>query len=300
MSTIRDTHIGVVTDTADPEQRGRIKVACASLMGMDADGKAVEYPNWVEPVFGWRTSSLDTEADGEGGTCGFFFVPGVGTSVEIEITEASTHDQSPGQASITSPDPRYRGCLLSPGEDIGDDFKTNYPARFGWKAPNGAVFYFDPTKGSEKISIQSHEIDGARSFFAIDDKGSITTATANGVLFKLDAVAKTIVMVDGYGNLIQTTKDGYSLISAEGPVIMAKGASITLMTSGQVLVNSGHTQISSASVALGANAIEAIIKGNTFQTLFNTHTHIGNLGAPTAPPLVPLTGAELSTVVKAE
>jgi len=28
--------------------------------------------------------------------------------------------------------------------------------------------------------------------------------------------------------------------------------------------------------------------------LFNQHTHVGNLGAPTSPPIVPMTPAQLS------
>jgi hypothetical protein len=36
------------------------------------------------------------------------------------------------------------------------------------------------------------------------------------------------------------------------------------------------------------------------QDLFNNHTHIGNLGAPTGPPINPLTGLELSKVSKTQ
>ena len=58
MSTIRETHLGVVTDRNDPEQRGRIRVAVASLMGTDDNDDPVEYPNWVEPRFQHRTTAV--------------------------------------------------------------------------------------------------------------------------------------------------------------------------------------------------------------------------------------------------
>lgn len=45
----------------------------------------------------------------------------------------------------------------------------------------------------------------------------------------------------------------------------------------------------SDSIELGEGAVEKVILGDTFLTLFNSHTHIGNLGAPTAPPIVPMT-----------
>ena len=63
---------------------------------------------------------------------------------------------------------------------------------------------------------------------------------------------------------------------------------------------STKVHLDSPAVELGASAAEAVIKGNTFQGLFNGHTHPGNLGYPTGTPLAPLTGAELSTVSKTE
>lgn len=294
MSTVRTSHIGIVTDDQDPEQRGRIKVACASLVGIDASGEPLEYPGWIPPVFGWRSSS-----DGVTGDCGFFFVPRVGATVEIEFTESSSVDQSPGMASIVAPDPKYRGCLLNPGDDIGDDFRTNYPARYGWRGPNGAILMFDPTEGSEKITIQSHEIDGAYSFFAIDEKGTVTIATANGVLLVLNGETGAFTVLDANSNMITTASDGWSLISGQGPIAMAKGKSISLIAPGQVLVNASHAQVNAKSINLGENAVEEIIKGRTFQALFNAHTHATPVG-PSGPPTPPLNGSELSTVTKSE
>jgi len=57
--------------------------------------------------------------------------------------------------------------------------------------------------------------------------------------------------------------------------------------------------IESASIKLGAAAAEAIIKGNTFQALYNAHTHMTGVG-PSAPPIPLLTGTELSTKSKTE
>jgi hypothetical protein len=68
---------------------------------------------------------------------------------------------------------------------------------------------------------------------------------------------------------------------------------ITVTTSNKVVVDSPN-------IELGTGALEAVIKGETFQRLFNAHTHVGNLGAPTSPPVVPLTGTELSQVTKTQ
>jgi hypothetical protein len=48
------------------------------------------------------------------------------------------------------------------------------------------------------------------------------------------------------------------------------------------------------SIELGKGAQELSVLGNSFMTLFNNHTHIGNLGAPTSMPVSPMTNAQLS------
>jgi hypothetical protein len=47
-------------------------------------------------------------------------------------------------------------------------------------------------------------------------------------------------------------------------------------------------------IELGKGATEKVILGNKFMTLFNSHTHLGNLGAPTGPPITPMTPTHLS------
>lgn len=66
----------------------------------------------------------------------------------------------------------------------------------------------------------------------------------------------------------------------------------------QIRMENNKVIINSSNIELGERAIEAVIKGNTFQTYFNTHTHIGNLGGPTSPPVIPSTPDHLSNVSK--
>ena len=58
--------------------------------------------------------------------------------------------------------------------------------------------------------------------------------------------------------------------------------------------------VKAPAVHLGTSAAEQVILGNTFQSLFNTHQHIGNMGAPTSKPIAPLTGQELSNTSRTE
>lgn len=75
---------------------------------------------------------------------------------------------------------------------------------------------------------------------------------------------------------------------------------INLTSDNQVNVTTNRCHIDSPNIRLGENAAESVIKGETFQRLFNSHTHIGFLGITTSPPVVPLTGLELSKITKTQ
>lgn len=78
-----------------------------------------------------------------------------------------------------------------------------------------------------------------------------------------------------------------------------EGSKVLLKNDGEIeIVAATKVVVSSASVEIGDGSLEAVLKGETFQTFFNSHTHTGNLGAPTGPPNSPSIPSHLSTVVK--
>ncbi|MFM2010076.1 MAG: hypothetical protein RLZZ479_467, partial [Bacteroidota bacterium] len=81
-------------------------------------------------------------------------------------------------------------------------------------------------------------------------------------------------------------------------IIELIGDTINIVSTSQVNVTTEKAVIDAGAIELGEGATEALIKGNTFQQIFNAHTHIGNLGAPTSPPIIPLNGSELSLISK--
>ena len=97
---------------------------------------------------------------------------------------------------------------------------------------------------------------------------------------------KGLVISLGDAKVQLDTQDGGQL-----RVVIEMGSDQIRMENSRVIINSNN-------IELGENAVEAVIKGNTFQNYFNSHTHIGNLGAPTSPPVVPSTPNHLSTVSK--
>lgn len=97
---------------------------------------------------------------------------------------------------------------------------------------------------------------------------------------------KGMVLSLGDAKVQLDTQDGGKL-----RVVIEMGQDQIRMENNQVIINSNN-------IKLGEQAVESIIKGTTFQAYFNSHTHIGNLGAPTSPPVVPSTPDHLSTISK--
>lgn len=59
-------------------------------------------------------------------------------------------------------------------------------------------------------------------------------------------------------------------------------------------------QVQCNQIEIGPNALESVVNGETYMTLYNAHAHIGNLGALTGVPLIPMTSLiHLSLRVKA-
>ena len=79
-------------------------------------------------------------------------------------------------------------------------------------------------------------------------------------------------------------------------IIMLNDGNITFTHSADVSINcvnaninaTGETHINSPKIILGEQGTDAVLKGTQFiNDLYNNHTHIGNLGGPTSPPMAP-------------
>jgi hypothetical protein len=101
------------------------------------------------------------------------------------------------------------------------------------------------------------------------------------------------------------------IINANGDsIVMLNDGNITFTHSAQVTINSGaNTEINcedaiinckntivnhASSIELGQGASEKLVLGNKFMSLFNSHTHIGDRGSSTSPPITKMTPAQLS------
>jgi hypothetical protein len=141
-------------------------------------------------------------------------------------------------------------------------------------------FYeFEKESSPDLLAEIADSYEGAQSLW-------YDTESEPGPLKLFYTKAKGLVLSLGDAKVQLDTQDGGQL-----RVVVQMGSDQIRMEGGEVIINSNN-------IKLGEQAIEAIIKGTTFQSYFNSHTHIGNLGSPTSPPVVPSTPNHLSTISK--
>lgn len=73
-------------------------------------------------------------------------------------------------------------------------------------------------------------------------------------------------------------------------------AGTSIISQVQILPGGDIILIPGSTIKLGSDSSsEPLVLGDAFKTLYNAHTHIGNLGAPSGTPMVPMSASEVST-----
>ena len=141
------------------------------------------------------------------------------------------------------------------------------------------LYEFEKETSPDLLAEIADSYEGAQSLM-------YDTDAQPGLLKLIYTRKKGLILGLGDATVQLDTQDGGQL-----RVVIQMGKDQIRMENNKVIVNSNN-------IELGENAVEAVIKGNTFQTYFNSHVHIGNLGAPTSTPVVPSTPNHLSTISK--
>lgn len=194
-------------------------------------------------------------------------------------------------------DPEKRGRVKVKSQSlVGADYELPE-----WLEPAGSFFQsngqagalFLPEIGSTvELICDTHDTDlddmpGERFLQNPNIKWRPATATdKNGPMALPEALLTDYPNTRGF-----VTKAGHMLIMNDktGKLVIkgAKGGTITLESDGSIIL--------SEPTLLGVGATELMILGNAFMTLYNGHTHPTGVG-PSGPPIVPMSGAQLSAV----
>lgn len=273
--------VGLVRDIKDPLNLGRVKVDFP-WMADSAEQVSVTGDDDRAHSFWARIATLSA-----GKNRGSFFIP----EVEDEVLVAFEH------GDINRP--FVLGSLWNsedtPPEAMDKDGKNHLRAI---RSRSGHRITMDDNDGDKKAKITVTSQGGHQvTLDDADGKGKIELKTTAGHTVTLDDAGGTLTIADKGGNKLSFDANSNALtISANGNTDQKVGGNLNITVTGTATISapSGVT-IDSTSVKLGTGASLAMVN-ETLLTIFNTHFHVGNLGAPTSPPAVPAIPGVQSTI----
>lgn len=259
---------GQVVDNADPEGRARLRVRVPSVLGPDV------VTGWAMPCvpYGGATGQ------------GFFFIPEVeaGVWVEFEGGDLShpvwvgTFWSKPGG----EPEPP------KPNDAEGAETDAPQPpTRKIIKTLKGHTIQLEDADGDEMILV----VEATNGHLLVMNKDGIHLKDgANGHEVVLDSSGITVTDGANSTNSVKMVSDGITVEDKNGNKVLMAGGGVTVEAS-SVIVKSNNVTVGDGAMT------EPFVLGQTFMTnvtswftALATHTHVGNLGAPTSPPVPPL------------
>ncbi len=280
-SRIGGVVVGVVMDNKDPDNLGRVKVDFPWMADASADVSVTGSDDRAHSFWA-RIATLSA-----GKNRGSFFIPEVGDEVLVAFEHGDVNR------------PFVLGALWNnddqPPETMDSGGKNNVRSI---RSRSGHVITLDDDSDNkkEKILIKSQ---GGHQVTLDDDggKGKIEIKTAAGHAMTLDDAGGKLTVTDKSGNKMEFDANAGSLaVETSGNTDQKVGGDLTINVTGSATISapSGVT-IDSSSVKLGTGASLALVN-ETMLTIFNTHFHVGNMGAPTSPPTMPAVPGSQSTI----
>jgi len=255
---------GEVTDNADPDFFGRIKVKVPAVFGADVEVRA-------RPCF----------------SAGQFFVPPVGEKVWVEFEAGDTRyplwvgawypqGKSPKEAQISPPDNRVI------------------------QTPSGHTIQIMDKAGDEKIVIK-HK---GNSFVTIDKNGSVLIGNQKGSLLALDAQKEQAMLAEQHGNLILADKSGVTVKQKSGGTVLQMTDDTIVLGAANIILNGSVVcgdplKLPQPLLLLDPSTLSQLavfLMGHVHATA------LGPSGPPTppGPTLAPGTGTGVSSTVSAQ
>lgn len=257
-------HQGTVVDNLDPNKLGRVKCTIPGIMEA-----AKENLPWIT-----------TEQDPSN-----MIIPEIGDVLKIEFPNNDVYT------------PVYVGYWNTKA-NLNPDFDADYPNTFGIVKQGFKLLYNMTQKLAQLIHPSGTEGD-------IDMDGNVTTNIAKDHTHSV--VGSVFETIDGDEVRVigGNTDDDIT-----GNVLKTIGGNVTKTVAGNesktidgdyIRTAANHVIDSPGNIQIGSpGATENLVLGIQFQTLYNAHTHIGNLGIPTGVPILPMTAAQLASKVFTE
>lgn len=273
--------VGIVRDIKDPLNLGRVKVDFP-WMGEAAEAVSISSEEDRAHSYWARIATLMA-----GSGRGVYFIPEVGDEVLVAF-EHGDLDR-----------PFVIGALWNaddhPPESMDGEGK-NHLRTIHSRSGHRIAFDDNADEQKAKVTIQSQ---GGHQILLDDDggQGKIELKTNGGHTITLDDAGGTLTVADKAGNKLVLDANANSLtVETSGNQDQTVGGNLTINVTGTATISapSGVT-IDSTSIKLGSSAALTLVN-DTFLDIFNTHFHVGNLGAPTSPPTIPAIKSVQSTI----
>lgn len=253
---------GKVVVNDDPQEIGRARIKVYGKFDQIAD----DIIPWAIPG--------NTTSSGSSTGSGTHSVPKIGTTVRVSFDNGDLYS------------PRYHENIR-----ISDELKNEIS---GDNYHNAQSLIFDT------------EVEGGLKVFYTKDMGLMLDLNQSIINIESD---NRITIRNKNGDRITISKDGQLDIEMDKDInISCKGnANVDIKKNAKIDVggkttieSKGKIKINGPKIEIGKILLEKVIKGETFKLLFNSHTHTGNNGYPTGPPVIPLLPTVLSNKVKTE
>jgi len=204
--------------------------------------------------------------------CGWFAVPKVGAQVWVEFEEGDIQR------------PIWTGTFWPQQNQVPKEAQKSDPTTYLFQTPAGHVLQFDDASGKERFRL----LHPSKAQVLIDHQGVMTLTDAQGSKITLDAQNSEIVVADVNGNTITLSASGTTVEDVNGNKLEMAASGVKVQAQ-QVVIQGGQ-------VMLGGQGGEPVIKGQSFLTLFATHTHPVS-GGSSGPPVPQGEMSTLSTKV---
>lgn len=224
-----------------------------------------------EAVSAW---ALPCVPYGGGAELGMLMVPPVGAQVIAEFLEGDLSS------------PVWTGTFWRQNADLPKEYQGATTKIL--KTDSGHLLTFEDEDGAEQITLRAT----AGAELVLDPEGAIILTDQAGAKVTLDASGSEISIEDANGNALVMSSSGITCTDASGNEIKTAAGGIDLKA--PAVVN-----IEGSMVTVAGSGGEPLVKGATFLSLFNSHTHATGVG-PSGPPLPPLTPAVLTTKSSAQ
>ncbi len=270
--------VGIVEDTADDIFEGRCKIRVYGKMDDRVDpedpASAYKIPTAVLPWARPHQLMYGGSATGSGK----FEIPKLGSIVRVTFDNGNFYQ------------PVYHENIY-PSDETKGEIEASYQ--------NSHVLIYDTAFGltgelQDGVSEATNEREGEHvKIFFTEEKGIMmdytTTEGPTTINIKPD---NSVHIINANGDSMVMLNDGNITFTHSAQFTINSGADTVINATTDTLINcvnavvtaTGETHINSPRIKLGEAAAEAVIKGDTFAGIFDSHHHIGNLGAPTSPP----------------